>query len=699
MKLFKYYLLITLCCFIQSVIAAQSSSVVLNDAINMQYADPRSAIALLLNNSNNLASMSDVQFLAHQRLLLRLTQTVEENSLSNEVLQSLNERFANAENFQPWLKVLNSSSFLLNQKYAKADELLKDITPLILSEETDVFKMWFYAVTGELRTKQNLYEHALENLNKANELAVNLKNKYIQMKVLSQLVVIDYYRQEYDKALENSKNLKEMATSLNDSFFDVTALSSTMNIYYMLGVTQQKLIDTTTDENEKQRLIKIRDEYQLKSKQVMAQTLKKSREIGALKTELRALVSLQNQHLENNLYDETIAVAKETIALATKQTLLYEKAVSYNNISIAHRLNHQYEESIAALKEAEIIYREIENEQSMLWVLEDYSLTYEAYGKTQLALDYYKKLLQATLALQNKTNNKKVIELQETFKNEKNISEIERLKQQHQINTAKLEAEEFQKLIFIAFGITLLIIIFFIWRNSRVISAKNDLLDEFNAKLKEQTLKDPLTGLYNRRLLNEIQDKLSNETIRRFIKSPTTNQNIGLILLDIDYFKAVNDKYGHDVGDEVIQQISSDLLSAIRESDYVIRWGGEEFLIVLTDTTEEGIKMFCQRMLDQRNSQAMTALTENIEVTFSLGFSLFPFVKENPSWLSWNETIKLVDNCLYIAKHHGRNQAVSVSTNNEHATDEQKELLLHSIADEQYKIPDTIKVNTIKPNV
>ncbi|XQW86050.1 tetratricopeptide repeat-containing diguanylate cyclase [Thalassotalea piscium] len=697
MKLFTYYPLLILCLFIQ-VANAQASNKVLQEAKLLQYSDPKAAITLLSNNSESLSLMSNNEFLEHQFLLLRLAQKVEENELAESTFQQIDQRLAKDERFQPWVKIIKSS-LLLKLKQTEADELLKSIPAETLITASDNLKMWFYYLKGELKTKQNLYESALLNLNRANGLANKLNNKYIQMKVITQLIVIEYYRKEYLNALDKTRELQKLAQSLSDEYLEVYALSSRMNVYYMMSVEKQKLLDNTDDKDKRINLINARNEYQQKSKQVMEITLEKSRRLGALQLELRALISLQNQYLEQGLYDKTVNVAKQTIARATKKTLLYEKAVSYNNMSIAHRFTQHYEAALTDLKEAEIIYREVENEHGLLWILEDYSLTYEAYGKPDLALSYYKKLHQATISLQNKTNSKKVIELQETFQNEKNIHEIERLKQQHQLNTAKIEAEEFQKFIFVAFGIMLLIIIFFNIRHSRMITTKNQLLDEFNAKLKEQTLKDPLTGLYNRRLLNEIQEKLSRNAIRRFTKSPDNNQNIGLVILDIDLFKTINDNYGHDIGDSVLAEVSTRLLAQVREDDYVIRWGGEEFLIILTDTTKEGIQSFCQRLIDQSNEHPITMQSHKIDVTFSLGFSLFPLIPEKPTWFSWNETIKLIDNCLYIAKNQGRNQAVTINIDSSDATDEQKVMLLETINDNNMQFPANVQLETIKPTI
>ena len=100
-------------------------------------------------------------------------------------------------------------------------------------------------------------------------------------------------------------------------------------------------------------------------------------------------------------------------------------------------------------------------------------------------------------------------------------------------------------------------------------------------KLRETSLKDAMTGLYNRRFLEEFIDKFVKQAQRR-------NETYAILMLDIDFFKEVNDTYGHDVGDAVIAQLGKVILQSVRESDLAIRYGGEEFVLLLQNATREG---------------------------------------------------------------------------------------------------------------
>jgi len=694
MKKIPQYFITTLLLLV-STINVNASNLNIDEVKNLQYSAPRSVIKLLLDNKQDLELMTNDEFLTCQLLLFRLSQKIENNELAIQTFQEINERLSKIDAFKPWIKVLKMSLLLIEQKNSEAEAILETIPLDVVTKKSDVFKMWFYYTSGALKVRQNVYGSALDRLHKANKLAVNLDDKHIQMNVILQLLIIDYYQLHPERALEKGKNLQDIALSLNDEFIEISALSSIVNVYNMMVVRQKKLISESDNEEDIQHLIKKKQEYLIKLKSILDKTLIKSRHAGARQAELRALISLQIRYLEDKAYGKVIVIGQETIALSKESSQLYEKAVAYNNNSIAYRLLERYEQAITALKAAEAIYREIDNEQSLLWVYEDYSLTYEASGNYELALSYYKKLHNETLELQRKTNNKEVIELQETFQHEKNINEIEKLNQINQMNIEKLRSDKFQKGIFIVFGFILILIMVFIYRDRKIISAKNDLLDDLNLKLKEQVIKDPLTGLYNRRLLSEIKDKLQIP-ITQTDQNENIKPNIGLVILDLDFFKRINDSLGHDVGDAVIQQVSKDLLKSVGDNDYVIRWGGEEFLIILMDTTKEETNKFCQKIMDERNKNPINVLSHTLNVTFSIGFSSFPFVAEKPNWLSWNDSLKLIDNSLYIAKQQGRNKAVNLSIDNEYITDEHKKILLESLCNENTEIPETIKLKVIK---
>ncbi len=166
------------------------------------------------------------------------------------------------------------------------------------------------------------------------------------------------------------------------------------------------------------------------------------------------------------------------------------------------------------------------------------------------------------------------------------------------------------------------------------------------AILKESALKDGLTGLYNRKFLDEFVEKSVPQILR-------TNGTYSILMIDIDYFKMVNDTYGHDVGDIVIKGLADVLRQSIRESDLAIRFGGEEFMVLLYNADEEATLKVAEKIRVKFSEKGFATGKEQIKKTLSIGISRFP-EDANTIW----KVIKFADVALYKAKTGGRNRVV-----------------------------------------
>jgi len=175
------------------------------------------------------------------------------------------------------------------------------------------------------------------------------------------------------------------------------------------------------------------------------------------------------------------------------------------------------------------------------------------------------------------------------------------------------------------------------------IEYKNIELNEINEKLKILSIKDELTGLYNRRKLEEL---LQDE----YQKAKRYNHVFSVVLLDLDDFKKINDNYGHQVGDQVLKEVSKILLDTIRKVDYCGRWGGEEFLILLPDTKLDAAVTLAQRVRKEIEGYSIPKVDN---LTSSFGVSVYSPGKEI------KDIIKEADEALYRAKEKGKNNVQS----------------------------------------
>ena len=177
--------------------------------------------------------------------------------------------------------------------------------------------------------------------------------------------------------------------------------------------------------------------------------------------------------------------------------------------------------------------------------------------------------------------------------------------------------------------------------NSSRIAARNVI-----EKLRKLALIDPLTGLANRRYLEKVIDSKTDE-MKRY------DLNFGLIFIDIDFFKKVNDRYGHDVGDKVLWSVAQNLSTVVRSSDIIGRWGGEEFIAVVLNLDGQELELVAEKM---RKTVEALEISDNgagsVKVTISLGATLATQEKG----LDKMGILKKADELLYTSKNKGRNR-------------------------------------------
>lgn len=198
-----------------------------------------------------------------------------------------------------------------------------------------------------------------------------------------------------------------------------------------------------------------------------------------------------------------------------------------------------------------------------------------------------------------------------------------------------------------------------------LVQARTQQLERANLALQEASMVDPLTGLKNRRFLGlSMPEELARVTRQRNRPDRTrdkVNQDLLFFMVDLDHFKAVNDTYGHAAGDAVLRQASEALRQACREADMVVRWGGEEFLIVARNTDRSAAEVVAKNLWKAvRELRFEVADGVVLTKTCSVGFAAFPVIEGAPNLFSWEEAVELADQCLYAAKKSGRDAWVGV---------------------------------------
>jgi diguanylate cyclase (GGDEF)-like protein len=192
-------------------------------------------------------------------------------------------------------------------------------------------------------------------------------------------------------------------------------------------------------------------------------------------------------------------------------------------------------------------------------------------------------------------------------------------------------------------------------------------LQRKNLELQEISFTDSLTGVWNRRYLEEILTAEAGQVLRNYQRAHGSarrnleHRDLVFIMVDVDFFKQVNDEHGHPAGDRLLRLVAERLTTVVRKSDVLVRWGGEEFLIMNRSTDPSGTPAFCSRILEVMASEAFD-LGHGVTVrkTCSVGWAPYPWIREHFETICADEVISLADTALYKAKALGRNQGVGL---------------------------------------
>ncbi len=207
------------------------------------------------------------------------------------------------------------------------------------------------------------------------------------------------------------------------------------------------------------------------------------------------------------------------------------------------------------------------------------------------------------------------------------------------------------------------------------VAERTHALAEANRQLAHASLTDPLTGLWNRRFFSLEFPPECERAIRRVTRNEPAADLI-FVLADIDHFKHINDQHGHSAGDAVLVELARRFRGLLRSGDVAVRWGGEEFLVVLRDAERANAQALVSRLREAVAATPFAVRDDHIHVTCSLGWAAFPFQPEAPRRHSVDQLITFADAALYRAKHNGRNRVVGATVNTDASSTNAVEFIL-----------------------
>ncbi|MET0581042.1 MAG: GGDEF domain-containing protein [Pseudoxanthomonas sp.] len=323
------------------------------------------------------------------------------------------------------------------------------------------------------------------------------------------------------------------------------------------------------------------------------------------------------------------------------QRRLPDPAGESDSLSKLSRLQRTVGEKQAALQSADAAWNKVENgqfAQEQIQALRARTAAQAALGQTSAALASADQLHKLQMAALKEQRFEILADLQARMQDAAQRLEVERLRHESEIQSLNLaKAHLLRNSTFLILAVLLLAAILFMLMQRR----RNRLLSEISST-------DALTGLTNRRTATRQLNAISGSAVET-----TQGTRHVLFVIDIDHFKKVNDSYGHYAGDGVLVQISRALLAASRPGDIVARWGGEEFLVLCQDLTQDRACAVAKRFCEAMTHTAELAPGQLQTLTVSLGFAPFPFFSDTRTHgdaASWGYSIRMADRALYAAK-------------------------------------------------
>jgi len=381
--------------------------------------------------------------------------------------------------------------------------------------------------------------------------------------------------------------------------------------------------------------------------------LKLERKIGATWMVAYTLSDLSDSYLKAHNYQQALRYAQQVIDEARALGDLRLEATARVNVGQAYLGMGRLAEGKRSFEEGLAAFEKSGNKPDLQAVLAEYGLALERAGDLQGAVLAYHRERRLSNEMFERRRQKAMMELQAKYEGDRKERQIELLRRENQVKSAELDNRRLQQRVWWLLAVVTALIAAIVGILYNKVRNANAQLHEKNQELKQQSVRDPLTGLYNRRHFQDF--------MRGFTPVEQRGDVVGaLFLLDVDHFKHINDGHGHAAGDAVLKMIAAALQDILRETDMIVRWGGEEFLAFLPSISRTGLDDVARRVLTGIAGRSVDHQGQKLSVNVSIGYSPFPLAPGGQT-LSWERSVNLVDMALYLAKSHGRNRAYGVN--------------------------------------
>ena len=591
-------------------------------------ADPRAAAALLAQLQSETAPFGAERL---ELLTVRgnLLAAAQEPDAAEAIAQQLDEwarsiDAANARAAGAAALLVRARAVSMRGNLQRADALIGDAISRLAADAPALTRLRFIATQAKIRDDAGKLEDAVRFGHEALKLCDQLGVAWRQAMARSSLAYSYFQAKQIDRAL----SLNAEALAIAERAQDFTALGRAHN---MQGILRDEAGDREGERREMQAAIDA------------------ARRAGAKSDEALYLANLSDFYLKSGQYKTALMLAEQALPLTRELRDTSGETVALANIGLAHISLKDFDAGKRFVNEAIAIDERRGAIGGVAMAYSELGVYLEKAGDFAGAVQAFHKHRQLNDEILQRDQQKAIVEMQERYDAERRTRDIALLNRENELKSEQLRQRDLQQRLWWLLAATFVLSLGVVVMLYRKVRRSNAALASTNQLLLVQSERDPLTGLANRRHFQAAMKQLAADG-----KLAGT-----VFLVDIDHFKRINDVHGHAAGDAVLVEIARRLRDTLREQDLIVRWGGEEFLVVVRALAPDRVEALAQRMLSAMAGAPVTYEGRAIGVTGSIGFATFP-IEPTLLAVSWERAINLVDTAMYLAKAHGRNRAYGV---------------------------------------
>lgn len=529
----------------------------------------------------------------------------------------------------------NALLIALGGKTEAAVVQLTSLEPVALRTANPEALWRFYLALGSVQNTLGKFEAALTSTLKSLDYAKNRpqQSQASVLRSLNQLNNVYASMKNEEKALRMIEEALVIAKNVGATKMQGTLYLNQGNIYSSMG-----RMDAAVDAYQK--------------------ALKIGAESGLTGTHATALNNIGDTYLIRKDYPRAEVMARRALAKYQEAGEMDGVATAQCNIGFALMGQGRIKEGAAQVQAALKFIHDSGARADEEAILEELARMYAQAGLYREAYDTVRDQQKLAKELFNADRAKSVATLQEQFDSVQREKQIELLARENSLKDAEINNSRLQRIVSILGTVVTVMAGIFMFMLYRKVRKANQKLHEANKQLEFHSVRDPLTGLFNRRSFLELMKQRAPTAGSGRREDANTD---GLMILDIDHFKHINDTLGHAGGDTVLVEIAKRLRSTVRDSDMVMRWGGEEFLVYSPKANAVHLKNLAHRVLKVIGETPIDVNGQSLQVTVSGGFLALPFSGLTEEECNWEKAMQIADMALYLGKVNGRNRAYGLS--------------------------------------